>query len=118
MLESRLGGRAMFRTKCPLCGGTLTIDERLRRVISHVSKDEVAKKPEERFSSCAEAADFLRIAVELPHVSHYDLLSLAILHHPSARARVRALVDDFSTRLAEVPGVQLCRAERKGGQRA
>jgi uncharacterized Zn finger protein (UPF0148 family) len=54
VLRPRDGGRAMFRTKCPLCGGTLTIDERLRRVVSHVSKEESAKKPEERLESVME----------------------------------------------------------------
>jgi len=44
----------MFRVKCPMCGGTLTIDERLRRVISHVSKDDAAKKPEEKLESVIE----------------------------------------------------------------
>jgi hypothetical protein len=41
----------MFRVKCPICHGTLTIDERLRRVIGHTTEQDAEKKPEERFES-------------------------------------------------------------------
>ena len=39
----------MFRVKCPICRGVLTIDERLRRVISHVTHEDTRKDASERF---------------------------------------------------------------------
>ena len=44
----------MFRVKCPGCGGILTIDERLRKVIGHVTQAEAAQKPEVRLESIME----------------------------------------------------------------
>lgn len=44
----------MFRVKCPECGGILTIDERLRKVVSHLSQEQAAQKPEERLESIVE----------------------------------------------------------------
>jgi len=41
----------MFRVKCPQCGGLLTIDERLRKVIAHTTVEEARQKPEERLES-------------------------------------------------------------------
>ncbi|GAH60912.1 unnamed protein product [marine sediment metagenome] len=39
----------MFTVKCPICGGRLTIDERMRKIINHISKEEASKKGEKRF---------------------------------------------------------------------
>ena len=41
----------MFRVKCPQCGGTLTIDERLRKVIGHTTAEEAEQKPEQRIET-------------------------------------------------------------------
>lgn len=44
----------MFRVKCPQCGGLLTIDERLRKVISHTTTEEAQQRPEQRIESILE----------------------------------------------------------------
>jgi len=41
----------MFRVKCPICGGVLTVDERTRKVIEHLTREETERSPEERFDS-------------------------------------------------------------------
>ncbi len=41
----------MFRVKCPICAGVLTIDTRTRRVIGHVSAEDLGKSAEERFGT-------------------------------------------------------------------
>ncbi len=50
----------MFRVKCPLCGGTLTIDERLRKVVSHLSQEEAVRKPEERLEAALDRVEKAR----------------------------------------------------------
>ena len=39
----------MFRVKCPCCGGILTVDERLRKVISHTTHEDAQKDVGEKF---------------------------------------------------------------------
>ena len=41
----------MFRVKCPECGGILTIDERLRKVVGHQTQEQAAQKPEEKLGT-------------------------------------------------------------------
>ncbi len=41
----------MFRVKCPVCNGILTIDPRTRKVVSHLTAEQAAQKPDERFES-------------------------------------------------------------------
>ena len=41
----------MFRVKCPVCKGVLTIDPRSRKVVSHLTAEQAAQKPAERFES-------------------------------------------------------------------
>ena len=41
----------MFRAKCPMCGGILMIDERLRRVVDHIDPGQPQQKPEEKLGS-------------------------------------------------------------------
>lgn len=41
----------MFRVKCPVCGGILSIDERLRKVVDHVVPGQPEQKPEEKLGS-------------------------------------------------------------------
>ena len=41
----------MFRVKCPLCNGILTIDERHRKVVGHTTEEEIAQKPEQKLES-------------------------------------------------------------------
>lgn len=41
----------MFRVKCPICKGILTIDTRTRKVVSHLSKEMAEQSGDERFES-------------------------------------------------------------------
>ena len=41
----------MFRVKCPICGGLLTVDERTRKLVGHMTREEAGQSPEERFES-------------------------------------------------------------------
>ena len=44
----------MFRAKCPVCGGLLTIDPRTRKIVSHLTKEQAAEKPAERLEALLE----------------------------------------------------------------
>ena len=44
----------MFRAKCPICGGLLTVDPRTRKIVSHLTKEQVAQEPAERLDSLVE----------------------------------------------------------------
>ena len=39
----------MLRIKCPICGGLLTINEKTRKVMSHVTAEEAARTADEHF---------------------------------------------------------------------
>lgn len=41
----------MFRVKCPICSGVLTIDTRTRKVVSHISKEMSEQSHGERFEA-------------------------------------------------------------------
>jgi len=41
----------MFRVKCPVCGGVLSIDERLRKVVDHITPGQPEQKPEEKLGA-------------------------------------------------------------------
>jgi len=43
----------MFRVKCPICKGLLTIDTRTRKVVGHTTLADADKSSEERFESIA-----------------------------------------------------------------
>ena len=45
----------MFRVKCPICKGLLTIDTRTRKVVGHTSVEDAGKSSDERFESVAES---------------------------------------------------------------
>lgn len=45
----------MFRVKCPICKGILTIDTRTRKVVGHTSAEDAQKSSEERFESIADS---------------------------------------------------------------
>lgn len=66
-----------------------------------------AKDPDDRFGSCADAAKFLRLAVELPIVEKLDMTTIAISYHPSRRDFVREKVRQLHEDLAGVSGVAL-----------
>ena len=44
----------MFRVKCPICEGVLTIDPRTRKVVSHLTREQADQKPAERLDSLIE----------------------------------------------------------------
>lgn len=44
----------MFRVKCPICHGVLTIDTRTRRVVSHLTREQADEKPAARLDSLME----------------------------------------------------------------
>jgi hypothetical protein len=66
-----------------------------------------AKNPEERFGSCAEAAEFLRVASELPLVDALDLATLSIVYHPTRKAAVQEALQQLKDALAPLTGVKL-----------
>ncbi len=41
----------MFHVRCPICGGVLRVDQRTRKVVSHLSKEEAERSPDDRFQS-------------------------------------------------------------------
>jgi len=65
------------------------------------------KRRTDRFEDCAEAAEYLRIAAELPHVLHFELSTLAISYHPSKRAVVENAVEELERKLKNEAGVVL-----------
>ncbi|MCO4761975.1 MAG: protein kinase [Myxococcales bacterium] len=66
-----------------------------------------AKKPDDRFSSCDEAAAFLQTAAELPLVRKLELSTLAISYHPSRRAVVATALRELHAKLSNTPGISL-----------
>lgn len=66
-----------------------------------------AKKPDDRFDSCGEAAAFLQTAAELPLVRKLELSTLAISYHPSRRAVVAQALRELHGRLSNTPGISL-----------
>jgi len=54
----------MFTVKCPICGGILVIDERTRKVASHLTKEEASKKGEERFDDVVARLEEKRRQIE------------------------------------------------------
>lgn len=41
----------MFRVKCPICNGLLTVDTRTRKIVGHTSAKDLEKSPEERLET-------------------------------------------------------------------
>ena len=73
-----------------------------------------AKVPDDRFASCAEAADFLRRAVELPFVDRLELTSLAVSYHPSRRREVGRAMRRLYDELQGLAGVAVVYGHRRG----
>ncbi len=44
----------MFRAKCPICSGVLTIDPRTKKIVSHLTREQADQKPAERLESLME----------------------------------------------------------------
>ena len=47
----------MFRAKCPICGGVLTIDPRTKKIVSHLTREQADQKPAERLESLIEKVE-------------------------------------------------------------
>ena len=45
------GRPIMFRVKCPMCGGVLTVDPRTRKVVAHQTAEESQQTSDERFDA-------------------------------------------------------------------
>jgi len=71
-----------------------------------------AKKPDDRFASCADAVRFLQLATELPVVHRIELTTLAISYHPSRRAMVAEALEALKQRLVDTPGIALLSAHQ------
>jgi serine/threonine-protein kinase len=69
-----------------------------------------AKRPEDRYATCAEAERFLKLATELPVVHRIELSTLAISYHPSRRAMVEQALAELTAKLGEMPGIALLHA--------
>ena len=41
----------MFRVRCPICGGQLTVDARSRKVTDHMTRAEAERSADEQFES-------------------------------------------------------------------
>jgi serine/threonine protein kinase len=72
------------------------------------------KRAKDRFASCDEAGQFLRVATELPLVRNFELASVAVSYHPSVRAEVERALAALQERLGQLEGVavQVARADR------
>lgn len=71
-----------------------------------------AKRPPDRFDSCAEAVTFLQLASELPAVHRIELTTLAISYHPSRRLLVADALAELNRRLEGTPGIVLLGAHQ------
>jgi serine/threonine protein kinase len=72
----------------------------------------MAKKPEDRFSDCAEAVAFLQLAADLPVVHRIELSTVAISYHPSRRQMVADALSELERRLSHQAGVTLLHAHQ------
>lgn len=72
-----------------------------------------AKRPAERFGSCAEAVAFLQLASDLPVVHRIELSTVAISYHPSRRQLVSEALDELRQRLGGLDGVTLLDAHQR-----
>lgn len=71
-----------------------------------------AKRASDRFSSCAEAVQFLKTAAELPAVRSIELTTLAISYHPSRRHLVEAALEQLNAQLSGIEGIALLAAQQ------
>lgn len=65
------------------------------------------KRPEDRFESCLEAADFLLEASELPLVGRFDVANIVLQYHHSRAERVWTVIDELARSLADLDGIRL-----------
>lgn len=66
-----------------------------------------AKRRQDRFSTCGEAASFLQLASERPMVERFDVAHVAIAFHPSRRSQVMAELSRLEATLEALDGVKL-----------
>lgn len=72
----------------------------------------MAKLPEDRFASSAEAASFLKAAAEVPVLDRFAMSALSVTYHGSRRELVERVLAEAVRQLEGVPGVALFAAHR------
>ena len=88
-----------------------TIQADVPEDLAHFIMRAMAKHPDDRFTSCGRAADYLRIAQELPLVRKLDLTSVSIQFHPVRREKVERALAELEERLSGMEGITLTRAD-------
>lgn len=91
----------------------------LRLIVPGVPEDLVefveraaAKRPGDRFASCAEAASFLKAAAEVPVLDRFAMSTLSVTYHGSKRALVEQVMAEASQKLHEQAGIAFFLAHR------
>ncbi|MSP91663.1 MAG: cyclic nucleotide-binding domain-containing protein [Myxococcales bacterium] len=70
------------------------------------------KKPEDRYSSCAEAAAYLKVASEVPVLDRFAMSTLSVTYHVSRKDTVEGVLREAEAKLAGLSGVVLFHAHR------
>ena len=84
----------MFRVKCPICEGILTIDPRTRKVVSHLSAEQAAQKPDELLES-------LMDKVKEAKATQDDRLEAAKQRELERAKRLESLFDEAQQKASE-----------------
>ncbi|MBM4342321.1 MAG: protein kinase [Deltaproteobacteria bacterium] len=71
-----------------------------------------AKLPEDRFTNCNEAANFLKAAAEVPVLDRFAMSSLSVTYHASRRELVERVLAEAVAKLEGQSGVALFAAHR------
>ena len=76
------------------------------------------KSANKRFTSCAEARDFLKAAAEVPVLDVFAMSSLSVTYHTSRREAVEEIVSRAVEELKSLSGVAFFEAHRAAGPSA
>ncbi len=75
-----------------------------------------AKRPEDRFQSCLEAATFLKAAAEMPVLNKFAMSALTVTYHTSKRDLVERVLAEASRQIAGTAGIAFFLAHRDAGE--
>ena len=75
-----------------------------------------AKRPEDRFASCAEAQSFLKAAAEVPVLNKFAMSALTVTYHPSKRHMVERALADAAQTLQDTAGIVFFLAHRDASE--
>jgi predicted RNA-binding Zn ribbon-like protein len=78
----------------------------------------LAKKPQDRFASAAESADFLRAAGDSSAGELIELSTLTMSYLPSRRSQVQLILREAVEKLRRVRGVQVLSAHQTADRTA